>query len=274
MAKTLKKELSTTFDKLRINLYATKYAGHASKIAYRIATSEKRPLIISASGDGGYNEVINGAMRAKEKGSMPICAVLPAGNANDHRRTLRKRPLSEAIKKEKIENIDLLHIEAKTGKDTLTKYAHSYIGLGLTPVVAVELNKHTLNAFKETWIVTKTFLRYRPFKIRINDSVYRLDSIIFTNVSDMAKLLTLSKNAKIADGKFEVISFPHSNKIKLIGKFFKSATSGLQPAKSYRTYSFTILKKMPIQLDGEVEFLPKGTQVTINSKRKFLETLR
>jgi hypothetical protein len=37
------------------------------------------------SGDGGYNEVVDGVMQAGDTGT--VCAVMAAGNANDHRRT-------------------------------------------------------------------------------------------------------------------------------------------------------------------------------------------
>lgn len=274
MAEELKKELFSKCRGLKIKLHATKYAGHAEKIAYECAKASKKPLIISASGDGGYNEVVNGAIRAQNEGAEPICAVLGAGNANDHRRTVKKKPLSKAITEEKIEKIDLLAATIKTSGHSRIRYAHSYIGLGLTPVVAVELNKTTLNALNELWIVLKTFYKFRPFKISIKDKIYVLDSIIFTNISEMAKILTLSKSAKIKDGKFEVVTFPHRNKLKLIGRLLKASTYGLEPSKSYETYSFTVFKKMPIQFDGEVEKVEKSSNVTIESKRRILRTVR
>lgn len=274
VAKALKKDLSSHFKHLPIRLYATKYAGHAQKIAYRAAKSSRRPLIISASGDGGYNEVVNGAVWAQAEGAKPICAVAAAGNANDHRRTLRKRPLADAIKQQKIEKIDLLAAQIHDGSGRRTRYAHSYIGLGLTPVVAVELNKQSLNAIRELWIVLKTFYKFRPFKISVDGKTHKLDSIIFTNISEMAKILTLSKKAKIKDGKFEVITFPHHHKLRLLAKLFKAASRGLQPANRYESYEFTVLKKMPLQLDGEVESVGRGARVKILACRQLLQTIR
>lgn len=274
-AKELKRKLAAYYQKsLKISLYSTKYAGHAEQIAYRVAKSSKYPLIISSSGDGGYNEVINGAMRAQAEGAKPVCAVLAAGNANDHRRTLKRMPLYEAVTSQKIEKIDLLLATIQKGPERRIRYAHSYIGLGLTPVVAVELNKQSLNAIKELWIVLKTFYKFRPFKITVNGKIYQLDSIIFTNISEMAKVLTLSKKAKVKDGKFEVISFPHHHKLRLVSKLFKASTYGLEPSKQYKSYEFTVLKKMPMQLDGEVETIDKDSQVRISSKKQILRTVR
>lgn len=274
MAKDLRKYLVSRYSNLKIETLATKYPGHAQKLAYSCAKSTANPLIISASGDGGYNEVINGAMTAQTEGAKPICAVLATGNANDHRRTLQKKPLNQAIVDEKIERIDLLAANIAHNGQTRIRYAHSYIGLGLTPVVAVELNKTSLNALKELWIVLKTFYKFRPFKISVGEKTIRLDSIVFTNISEMAKILTLSKHAKIKDGKFEVVMFPHRHKLRLISRLLKASTTGLKPAKSYQIYKFRVLKHMPIQLDGEVEKLEKMSEITIESRRQILRTIR
>ena len=69
-----------------------------------------------------------------------VCAVLPAGNANDHRRATRERPLADAIVAGSVTRIDLLKLPFE-GSSPTTRYAHSYIGLELTPVVAVDLEK-------------------------------------------------------------------------------------------------------------------------------------
>src|SRR4051794_35588548 len=103
LARKLADDIRTTG--AEINLLPTEHAGHATELAFDIATRHDNPLIISSSGDGGYNEVINGALRAQENGAHPVCAVLPAGNANDHSHALSDRPLAEAVRKGKVTNI-------------------------------------------------------------------------------------------------------------------------------------------------------------------------
>ena len=49
----------------KVELIATQHAGHAEELAYELASSSSNPLIISSSGDGGYNEVVNGAIKAQ-----------------------------------------------------------------------------------------------------------------------------------------------------------------------------------------------------------------
>src|SRR5689334_6633122 len=99
-----------------IEIIGTTHSGHAEELAYAAAIKYEQPLLVSVSGDGGYNEVINGAMRAQaETGHRPVCTILAAGNANDHRRTVRRRPLWWAITHHTPEAIDVLRMTATKG---------------------------------------------------------------------------------------------------------------------------------------------------------------
>lgn len=272
-AKALKSELTVLFPKLPVQLHKTKYAGHAEKLAYKISNLSKIPLIISSSGDGGYNEVINGAIRAQKKGAKPVCAVLASGNANDHSRALQNESLVKSIKSKSIRQIDLLKIKITGNADVDERYAHSYIGLGLTPVVAVELNKTNLNALKELLIVLRTFYKYRPFRIKHNGKLLKLDSIIFANIGEMAKVLTISKQSKPDDGLFEVVAFKHNHKMKLLRKLVRATVRGLDTPQRSKSYKFTVLKNMPAQLDGEVKKIKSKSSVQITSEHKLLTTI-
>ncbi len=273
LARELKLSLKDHFDNIKINLVKTKYAGHAEKLAYEIAHSTSNPLVISSSGDGGYNEVINGIIRSQGEGASPICAVLPAGNANDHSRTLHKQDITSAIISGKVQKLDLLRAKYSSAGKSKIRYAHSYIGLGLTPVVATELNKADLNAFRELCLTVKTFYKFRPFKIEHHGTKHTLDSILFSNIGEMAKVLTLSKNSSPKDGKFEVITFPHSHKFMLLSKIVTAALTGLKQTKHYKTYKIKILKRMPMQLDGEVQIIDKNSELQITSERQVLRTI-
>jgi len=273
MAKALKRQLEKSISGLKVDLHSTKYAGHARKIAYDCAKASRRPLIISSSGDGGYNEVINGAIDAQAEDARPTCAVLPAGNANDHCRTLQDGSLFDAIVADRHTKLDLLELSIQGGGKSTSRYAHSYIGLGLTPVVAVELNKTSLNAMRELWIILKTFAKLRPFKIKHAGKIIKLDSILFANIGQMAKILTVAANARPDDGQFEVVTFPHGRKFALIRKLLKASAGGVQQKKSYKSYRFTSLKRMPVQLDGEVQFISKDSVVTVKAAHQILRTI-
>ena len=93
-AQELRDELSVRAPELLVELVATQHAGHALDLAHNAAATG-RPLVISVSGDGGYNEVVNGAMPAGNDNAAG--AVLAAGNSNAHRRSTTHRPFALAL---------------------------------------------------------------------------------------------------------------------------------------------------------------------------------
>lgn len=137
-AEELRRELGRRVPALAVDLMPTEHAGHATGLS-RIVAASGRPLVVSVSGDGGYNEVVNGVMQAGN--DRAATAVLAAGNANDHRRSTADRPTAEGIAKGTTSRIDLLRLSAGGAAGDMVRYAHSYIGPGLTTVVAVDLEK-------------------------------------------------------------------------------------------------------------------------------------
>jgi len=271
LAAELRAELQRRQPDLPVTLQPTEHAGHARDLA-RDAACTGRPLIVSVSGDGGYNEVVEGTMQAGN--DAVVCAVLPAGNANDHRRATREQPLADAIVTGSVTRIDLLRLTVE-GSEPTTRYAHSYIGLGLTPVVAVDLEKGGKGSLREALTAMRAFARFRPFEIQLeNGSRQRFDSIVFANISQMAKVASVSEDeSRPDDGQFEVITVEHAAKWRLLGTALKAALRGLGPQPSVREYRFTNLKPMPIQVDGEVMDLGAGAAVRIDIAHKVMQTV-
>lgn len=273
-ADELAQELATRDLGVEVRLVPTERAGHAIELAYDLAKQYERPLLVSSSGDGGYNEVINGAMLATEEGATPVCAVLAAGNANDHSRTVVDQPLAELIENAEVRPIDLLKMEVRSIDDSeRTYYGHSYIGLGLTPTVAVELNRSNLNRLKETLIVYKALRGLQPVEIQVGKRRLHVDSLVMANISQMAKVLTIAENAEPDDGRFEVTVFPYRKKLTLVSRLLKAMFRGIR-GRSVRRYEFTAVKDMVLQVDGEVHELLAGDAVTVTSARLALATLR
>lgn len=270
----LEKKLKARLRHTPIRLVPTKHAGHARELAYSHAKKQKDTLIVSSSGDGGYHEVINGALRAQAEGAAPICAVLPAGNANDHARTMQaKKPLHELIIAGNITKIDVLKLQAKSPGEQTEIFAHSYIGLGLTPTVAAELNKYSLDSLREALIVIRTFWKTRPIRLKIQGRVYKYDSLICSTIPEMAKFLTLSKNAKPDDGKLEINTLPHASKLSLLYKLLRGTFASMNARSRKRKLVFETMAKIPLQMDGEIHYLPKNTHVTIAIEHQLLRTI-
>jgi diacylglycerol kinase (ATP) len=191
LAGELHADLTRRLPEVPVVVRPTQCAGHARDLA-REAAQTGRPLIVSVSGDGGYNEVVDGVMQAGN--DHAVCAVKAAGNANDHRRATAERPLVDAVVAGQVRRIDLLRLTVGDGAEAQTRYAHSYIGIGLTPVVAVDLEKGGKGSFREIVSVVRTFARFRPFTIQLEGGVRRsFDSLLFANIAEMAKYATLSE---------------------------------------------------------------------------------
>lgn len=274
-AKNLHKQLQSKLPDLPIDLRGTDYAGHAEELAYELAAGSRHPLLVSVSGDGGYHEVINGALRAEQAHkTRPVCAVYGAGNANDHHRALRKKPLVKAILEDIEQRIDLLEVVTTDSNGQAdTRFAHSYIGLGITPLVATELNRRQLNHWRELLLVATTFWRYKPFVIEVAGKRQQYDSIVFANINKMAKVVKLSKNGRPDDGRFEVIELPHNRKLGLVSTAARAALFGLGPQPRRKSSSFKVVEDIPMQLDGELKELKAGGTVHVRIAPHKLRTL-
>jgi diacylglycerol kinase (ATP) len=270
-AEELRDELARRLPAVPVELCPTQHAGHALELA-REAAGTGHPLLVSVSGDGGYNEVVNGVMQSGN--DRAVCAVRAAGNANDHRRVTRERPLADAIVSGDVRRIDLLRLTVGSGAAARTRYAHSYIGVGLTPVVAVDLEEGGKGSWKEIVSVVRAFSRFRPFPIRLEDGRRRrIDSLLFANIDEMAKYATLSEDSRPDDGRFEVITQRETGKLRVLATAVKAATRGLGPQPSATHYAFTTLAPMPLQLDGELMELDADTLVAVDIAPRALATV-
>jgi diacylglycerol kinase (ATP) len=270
-AEELKDTLADRLPDVPLHLCPTERAGHARELAAQAAATG-RPLIVSVSGDGGYNEVVDGVMHAGNPNA--VCAVLAAGNANDHRRSTGEQPLVDAIVTGDVRHIDLLRLTVGSDSNAHTRYAHSYIGIGLTPIVAIDLEKGGKGSFKEIVSVVRTFAKFRPFTIDVDPGGLRsLDSLLFANIDEMAKYATLSEDSRPDDGRFEIIALPHTAKWRILAVALKAATRGLGPQPTARHYRFTTVKPTPMQLDGEVIAVEAATSVSVDIAAGALSTL-
>ncbi|MFC5949201.1 diacylglycerol/lipid kinase family protein [Pseudonocardia lutea] len=267
-AEELKSGLAERAADLPVELRPTEYAGHAREIAREEAGSGA-PLVVSVSGDGGYNEVVDGLM--KSGATRAAAAVLAAGNANDHRRVVARRPLLDAIVEGRTERLDLLRLAVD---DEEPRYAHSYIGLGITPVVALELERGGKGSLKEIVTTIRAFSRFRPFTIEVDGGRQNFDSLVFANIAEMAKYATLSEESRPDDGVFEVVLLPHVSKLRVLATAARAAVRGLGTQPSVREYAFRTVDPMPLQVDGEVLDLAAGARVRVDIAAGALPTVR
>ncbi len=271
LAESVRDDLCRRLPDVPVTVQSTCYAGHARELA-ATAAATGRPLIVAVSGDGVYNEVVNGIMDVE--GSSAMSAVAAGGNANDHRRSTRRMPLVAAIVDGRARHLDLLRLTVRTSDAPWSRYAHSYIGFGLTPLMAIGLNKDMKGTLMELISVMRTFNRLEPVEIRPAAGERALyDSLVFANVARMAKYGRISNSGRPDDGLFEVVSCPHRGRWRIAMMVLRAATVGLGKQPRITHCEFTATRATPIQIDGEVIHLDANSQVIIDSVFHALTTV-
>jgi len=268
-AKDFAEKLRQRDAKLKVSIIPTKFAGHAEEIASNYAESEET-LIISSSGDGGYNEVINGVMLSEGEAST---AVLPSGNANDHHRAVAPDDMLAGIVKARVRKIEVIKVTGMMNGKTWERYAHSYVGFGLTPKVGKVLTEARPNALTEKWHVIKQAFAFKHVKIQTDGEIHRYNSLIAATIDRMSKVIKLDDDASMNDGKMEIYESRFISPLRTIKDLLFASTKGITP--TIRTKSFMLSSPRPllVQLDGEVFTLDAKQQVTLTCEKDRLATL-
>jgi diacylglycerol kinase (ATP) len=271
LAESVRDDLCRRMPDMSVTLQPTRYPSHARELA-ATAAATGRPLIIAVSGDGVYNEVVNGIMDVN--GTSAVSAVTAGGNANDHRRSTRRMPLVAAIVDGRARHLDLLRLTVRTNDALWSRYAHSYIGFGLTPLMAIGLKKDKKGIVMELISVMRTFNRLEPVEIVPAGGERELyDSLVFANVARMAKYGRISNSGRPDDGLFEVVSCPHRGRWRIAFMVLRAATVGLGKQPKISHYDFATTKATPIQIDGEVMHIEPNSQMVIDCVSHALTTV-
>ena len=269
LAERLRAELSSRMPGMPLSLQPTAFPGHGRDLAR--AAGDGRPLLVSISGDGGYNDVVNGAMEA---GGHAICAVMGAGNANDHRRSTRSVSIADAIVRGHVRRMDLLRLTVGEGTGQWSRYAHSYVGFGLTPLMAIGIEAGVKGRFTELVSVARTLAGLKPIEITRADGARAvLDSLILANITGIAKYGRVSDAGFPDDGTFEVVILPHAARWRIGLMVLRAVTVGLGVREGVRSYRFTSTAAVPLQIDGEIMEVDAGTPVLVESEHQALTTL-
>jgi len=255
-------------EKIEVRVRQTTHPGHATEIADSYARRSEEMILISSSGDGGYHELINGVL--PHKNTKLIVGLLPSGNANDHYSNVHSGDMAQAIINRKFRSIDTLKVEGSIKGTSLVRYAHSYAGIGVTAVAAKRLIEDRPNPWSEKWTVLHSLISFRYVKVREKQKYRRYSSLVLSNISTMSKVITLSKNASVYDGKFEMTAIRFGSKLRLIGYLLTAALVGLRHDASLSRYECRTIKPLTIQLDGEVYTLDGNSKLTIESAPRSL----
>lgn len=251
-----------------VEVKGTTHPGHAAEIAQRYAHSNEKILLLSSSGDGGYHELINGALSVPK--TKLIVGVIPSGNANDHYSALGSDNLADAIINEQVRRIDTVKLTGVQNGKEFIRYAHSYIGVGVTAIAARRLIEQRPTAMTEKWIVLHSLLSFRSVRINEAGKPRRYSSLVFSNIPFMSKVIKLAQQSSATDGKFEVTPIRFGSKMRLILYLLTAATVGLNHGISRKSYRFRTTRPLDVQIDGEVYKLDGNAAVRIEAQKQNL----
>lgn len=268
-ARSFAKQLAAKDKAIAIKIIATKYAGHAEEIAEKYAES-KDTILISSSGDGGYNEVVNGVIA--NKGACTV-AVLPSGNANDHHRAVAPDDMVGSIVKGKTRMIEAIKVESTVDRKPWVRYAHSYVGFGITPKIGKVLTEVRPNVFTEKWHVLKHAFSFRHVVIESDGSVDKYHSLIASTIDRMSKVIKLDETANFDDGLMEIYESKYLSPFTTLKELLSAGVKGVPRSTRTHELSMSTTKSLLVQLDGEVFTLDGKSKVTLTCEKDSLKTI-
>lgn len=237
----------------------TEHAGHGKELAQK--ASEHTDLLISAGGDGTFNEVVNGI---KSSNNNPALTIFPIGTGNDLSRNFQLKPdlflLQKALEDPSIVAIDIG--EAIFSENNEKRYFANILDVGMGAEVVKKMNSGSKilgPGISYLWNITKTLVSYRPqeIKISVGDGIShsaKTMSFVIANGAWFGNDIKIAPDALPNDGIFNfthlqdfsfweyLINLPKAKKGKHI----------IHPKVNYGiSNSFKISGNSEVEADGE-----------------------
>lgn len=257
----------------------TEYSGHGIELANNIAGSNA-DYIIAITGDGTFNEVINGVMLSQNK--KVKLGLLPHGTGNDFARMLGLTDnisvLKKLIESNSIKKVDvgLANFKNVNGENA-SRYFINISDVGLGGFIAKKLSgssKWLGATLTFQWAIVSTFFTYKHqfMKIKTDDSLYegKILSYIIANGKYFGGGLGIAPDAKPDDGLLEIVLateislwdyLKNLNKIRASQKVDHPKMNYLR-AKEI----FVETENQPIDMDGEfIGYSPMKISIVPNA---------
>jgi diacylglycerol kinase (ATP) len=252
---------------LDFDLVRTERPWHAAEIAEKAAREGSYDVIVSASGDGTANEVINGLMRARAAGfNHSAFSVLPVGTGNDMAYGLGLRgTLEESIAtlaQNRRKRIDIGYVQG--GDYPNGRYFVNGIGIGFDAVVgfvAVKIRwARGLPAYLIAVIQT-VFIYFKAPTVEIsyNDSTYTKPALMVSimNGQRMGGGFYMAPLGDNADGCFDLCIASDVGRARIFGlvPYFLKGTQASQPeiatGRAHKITVKAVKGTLPAHCDGE-----------------------
>lgn len=241
------KHIKDLFEKNKIgyDLVQANGIGTAKRLANKAPDNS---IIVSVSGDGGLNEVLNGII-----GPNKILAGIPNGTGNDFLNNLGIKTPEDfitALKKGYKKKIDIGLVKFHSAGKLTERYFLNSCGIGFNAEVVKNVNRRlkSVNA-PIAYILSylKTLYSYNP--------IAKLPLIEIVNSPVMARYFELTPKAKINDGYLDVISLnsvPAKVLFLTISACLNSRVFNLKIKSEQRNYLKIELGEILVHVDGDI----------------------
>ncbi|HQV78663.1 MAG TPA: diacylglycerol kinase family lipid kinase [Chitinophagales bacterium] len=250
--------------KFDYDIFVTKYAGHAIKIAQQ-SLIENIDIIAVAGGDGTQNEV--GQMLLNKP---IIMASIPTGSGNANARKL-KIPIDVA------KSIQLINTGKALKIDALILNGQPFFmaaGIGYDAKVIEQFNKLPFRGVGAYLTgILSTFLTYKlpNFTIEIDgETIIETEAftVLVTSTGQLGYNIEFTKNSILNDGKFEVTIVKNFDRSKVPGLIYESFFGDIASQEMLETHRVNKSLKVrankieSIQMDGDYKGKTNYIEVT------------
>ena len=255
------KEIKAAFIKYKIDVEIkfTEYVEHAIKLIREI-NLEKYTSIITVGGDGTFYESLNGYFQNKNKTDINF-GVLPIGTGNSLSRDIYNEEYTldeyvNIISKSKTKPFDI----AKLNTENKEIYFANTLGFGFTSDVVVTASKFKLfGKFAYTIGVLFRTLLLSTYKMKLtaDDKTFEMQNVLvaISNSRFTGGDYLMAPNAKIDDGKLDIIILNKLSRINLLKTFTKIFSGEHVNTKFVETMQ---AKKITIETSKQKILSPDG----------------
>ena len=260
-------------------LARTERPWHAADLAQN-AAKEGYNVVVTASGDGTFNETLNGLMRARQQGyTHTALAVLSLGTGNDFAVgsgiPLTLEESLQTLKENRRKTIDIGRVTVREGEQLTERYFGNGIGIGFDAMAGFE-------AIKVRWAVglipyligvTKTVMLYfnaPRVRIELENETLEQPSLMTSimNGRRMGGGFVMAPDGIMDDGLLDLCIASEASRLRLFQliPYFLKGTQASQPEiqmKRARRARVTALKgSLPAHADGEM-LCVQGSEISV-----------
>lgn len=261
----------------------TKHRGDAATLANE-ASRKGAKLIIACGGDGTISEVANGILSS---GKDVELGILPSGTGGDFRRTLeipsRTRDAARVLRTGRSVRIDVGRISYvdHSGNDA-TRYFVGVASCGMSTKV-IERVKSDRASFATALL--KTAMRNAPVRlvVQLDDSHERhlvVSNLCVANARYFGGGMKIAPDAKLTDGKFDVVGVGDLSAVKLFTSAPRVYTGShlsmpevshalarkisVRPADREAELALEVDGELPGRLPATFQIIPEALRVRVN----------